>query len=65
MEWYCFKDKVEMVEADINLVYAVNKDYNRDYTFKGIRCPVCGISFVREDLALNRLATAESMYEKK
>ncbi len=65
MEWYCFKDKAAMVDTDVKLKYVARDNYSRDFTFKGMKCPKCGIAFIREDLAVGRLATAEGMAEGK
>ena len=65
MDWYCFKDKVKMVDADIQLAYAVNPERHINSTQKGIKCPVCGVSFFREKFVVGRLATAEKMVEGK
>jgi hypothetical protein len=65
MDWYCFKDKTAMVEADITLKYVAPDDYSRDFTFKGIKCPKCGTTYIPEKMAIGRLATAESLAEGK
>ncbi len=65
MEWYCFKDKVPMVEADIKLAYLVTEKFSRNFSFKGIKCPKCGVTYIREELAVGRLATAEGLAEGK
>jgi hypothetical protein len=65
MDWYCFKDKVPMMESDINLVYTARDDYQRNFNFKGLKCPKCGASYIPENLAIGRLATAEGMVEGK
>ena len=65
MDWYCFKDKVAMVETDVELIYLVSKDYSKDFTFKGIKCPKCGAIYIPEKLAIGRLATAEGLAEGK
>ena len=65
MDWYCFKDKVKMEDADIKLAYLVNPKYQRTSVQKGKRCPVCGLSFFMETFAVGRLATAERLLEKK
>jgi uncharacterized OB-fold protein len=65
MEWYCFKDKVPMVDADIKLTYLARDDYSRDFSFKGLKCPKCGTIYIPENIAVGRLATAEGMAEGK
>jgi hypothetical protein len=65
MDWYCFKDKVLMVETDVNLMYTARDDYQRDFTFKDIKCLNCGAIYIPESMAVGRLATAESIAEGK
>jgi hypothetical protein len=65
MEWHCFKDKVEMVEADVKLLYISRDDYHKDFTFKGLKCPKCGAIYIPEKMAVGRLATAEGLAEGK
>ncbi len=65
MDWYCFKDKVKMVDADIQLTYKMTPEYQRPSYQKGKKCPVCGLSFFLEDLVVGRIATAEKSLEGK
>jgi hypothetical protein len=65
MDWHCFKDKIAMVEADVKLTYFVRDGYSRDFTFKGLKCPKCGVAYIPEPLAVGRLSTAEGMVEGK
>jgi hypothetical protein len=44
-KWYCFKDKTEMLSAEIPLRYL-----NITHTIKGLRCPICGASYLTEDV---------------
>jgi|WetSurMetagenome_2_1015567.scaffolds.fasta_scaffold457341_2 hypothetical protein len=54
-----------MVEADVRLVYVSGDNYKKEFTFKGIKCPECGVIYIPEDMALGRLATAENLAEGK
>jgi len=54
-----------MVETDVKLVYLSSDNYSRDFTFKGIKCPKCGVIYIPESMAVGRLATAESLSEGK
>ena len=65
MDWYCFKDKVKMVDADIQLVYQMTSKVQHTFYQKGKKCPACGLSFVLEDLVVGRIATAEKSFEGK
>lgn len=65
MDWYCFKDNVAMVETDVQLHYISSDNYGKDFTFKGIKCPKCGVIYIPEKMAIGRLATAESLAEGK
>ena len=65
MEWYCFKDKVAMAEADIKLNYQAHDDYSKDFNFKGLKCPKCGAIYIPEKMATGRLSTAEGIAEGK
>jgi uncharacterized OB-fold protein len=65
MEWYCFKDKAAMAETDVKLVYLSSDDFKHNYTFKGIKCPKCGATYIPEAMAIGRLTTAEGLAEGK
>jgi hypothetical protein len=60
MEWYCFKDKVKMVDSNLRMKYL-----KVTATTVGMKCPKCGISFIREAIVVGRIAKAEQMIEKK
>ena len=60
MEWYCFKDKVKMVDSNLRMAYL-----KKTSTIVGMKCPKCGISFIREEIVVGRIAKAEQMIEKK
>ena len=58
-KWNCYKDKVEMEEVNIQAYYL---DVN-GYT-KGLKCPVCGVSFLMEQMA-QQLRDSEELLEAK
>lgn len=60
-QWYCFKDKVAMVEGKAILEYL-------DVTNSvdgGIKCPKCGTIYVLEKTVLEKVNKAEEMLESK
>lgn len=61
-EWYCYKDKVKMEEIDdIKIIYG---DIELPEA-SGLRCPVCGIEYIDEEVVTTELASAEEMLESK
>jgi uncharacterized OB-fold protein len=65
MAWRCYKDKTEMAETEVTLIYLSHDDFHRDFNFKGLRCPKCGVIYIPEEMATGRLATAEGIAEGK
>jgi len=59
-EWYCFKCKERMVEAEIKVVYLEITGLP-----KGLLCPKCGAKYITEEIAINKMAKAEKMIEQK
>lgn len=59
-EWYCFKDKVKMVEGDVWLSYLETTT-----PIEGIKCPKCGAAYIPEETVLEKVAEAEKMLENK
>ena len=62
MSYVCGKDGAEMAE-----VFDIEIEYN-DMELpeaEGIRCPVCGMEFLLEDLVTGELNEAELMLEGK
>ena len=59
-EWYCFEDKVKMEEADVTLSYLVINRF-----FKGLKCPVCGVQYLPEEVVLTEIQAAEEELESK
>jgi methionyl-tRNA synthetase len=61
MEWYCFKCKEKMVEAEVNLVYG---DMKLPGAF-GVQCPKCGAEYLLEEFVLTQVNEGEKMLEAK
>ncbi len=59
-DWYCFKDKEKMAEADLTMMYL---DITQPIV--GIRCPKCGLSFLTEETVTTKVHKGEEMIEKK
>jgi hypothetical protein len=59
-DWYCFRDKVPMEKADIKLSYLRLSQW-----VPGIRCPVCGDSYLTEETVMTRVKPAEEILEGK
>jgi hypothetical protein len=59
-DWYCFKDKVKMVEADVNLKYMFLTQ-----EMPGLKCPKCGVEYLTEQIVMTALQDAEATIEGK
>ena len=59
-DWYCFVDKVKMVEAQLTLTYMMLTQRAH-----GLRCPVCGVEYLTEKVATTTVRDAESVLEGK
>jgi DNA-directed RNA polymerase subunit RPC12/RpoP len=59
-EWYCFKCKEKMVEAEISFVYLDAEEKG-----KGIKCPKCGVAYFDEQTVLNVIIPAQEDIEGK
>ena len=55
-DWYCFKDKVKMLETDVSLSYM-----QLSQRIPGLRCPVCGECYLTEDVAMTTVKDAEDV----
>lgn len=60
VEWYCYKDKVKMREAELSLTYL-----ELTQRVRGLRCPKCGASYLTEDMVMTVVHEAELMIEQK
>ena len=59
-DWYCFKDKVKMVEAKLTLSYMM-----LSRQVPGLQCPKCGAGYLTEKIVTTLVAEAESILENK
>jgi DNA-directed RNA polymerase subunit RPC12/RpoP len=59
-EWYCFKCKEKMIEAEIELVYQ-----EVEGKAEGLMCPKCSVKYITEEVAIDKLAKGEKMIEQK
>ncbi len=59
-EWYCFKDKVKMKEADVTLSYM-----QLTQAIPGLKCPVCGVEYLTERIVMSTVKAAEDLLEEK
>ena len=59
-EWYCHKDKVKMLSADITMKYMQLMQ-----TVPGLKCPVCGTAYLTEDVVMTTVKAAEDALEEK
>jgi hypothetical protein len=55
-DWYCFKDKVKMLETEVKLSYM-----QLSQLIPGLRCPVCGECYLTEDVVMTRVKEAEDL----
>jgi hypothetical protein len=59
-DWYCFKDKVKMTDADLTLSYL-----QLTQKVPGIKCSICGVTYLTEDIVTNIVEPAEKAIEQK
>ena len=59
-EWYCFKCKEKMEEADITLSYV-----EVEGSHEGIKCPKCGTAYLLEQIVLDKVRSAEDEIDSK
>ena len=59
-DWYCFKDKVKMVEATLTLSYMM-----LTRGVPGLQCPKCGAGYLTEKTVTTLVKEAESILEDK
>jgi hypothetical protein len=55
-DWHCFKDKVQMEEAEVRLSYM-----QLAQRILGLRCPVCGECYLTEEVVLTTVKEAEDL----
>ncbi len=59
-DWYCFKDKEKMQKLEVNLSYLQLTQH-----VPGIKCPVCGVEYLTEDIVMTVVQAAEDALEGK
>jgi hypothetical protein len=59
-DWYCFKDKVKMLDSDLILTYMRYKQH-----VPGMKCPECGAEYLTESVVMNIVQEAEDAIEGK
>jgi hypothetical protein len=59
-EWYCYKDKVKMLPAEVAMKYLQMVQY-----VHGLKCPICGAAYLTEDVVMTTVKAAEDMLEEK
>ncbi len=59
-QWYCFKDKVPMVEQELIMDYLQTSN-----VIDGIKCPKCGVAYLLEQTVAEKVIIAEKMLESK
>ena len=59
-EWYCFKDKVQMLDTKVTLKYM-----QMVQDVPGIKCPECGTAYLSEKTVRTIVKAAEELIEEK
>ena len=59
-EWYCFKDKAKMSDAQVPLRYMQIVQ-----NVPGLKCPECGVVYLTEYVVRTIVKTAEEYLEGK
>jgi hypothetical protein len=59
-DWYCFKDKVKMTDAEVVLSYM-----QLTQGVPGLKCPVCGVEYLTERVVMTIVMAAEEALEQK
>jgi hypothetical protein len=59
-DWYCFKDKVKMVDSEVPLKYML-----LNQQMPGLKCPKCGAEYLTEKVVMTIMQGAESIIEEK
>jgi hypothetical protein len=55
-DWYCYKDKVQMLETDVKLSYM-----QLSQRIPGLKCPVCGECYLTEEIVMTTVKEAEDL----
>jgi hypothetical protein len=59
-EWYCYKDKVKMLDSKVTLKYM-----QLVQEVPGMTCPVCGTAYLTEKTVRTVVKAAEELLEEK
>ena len=59
-DWYCFKDKVKMVETKVTLKYM-----QLVQDVPGLKCPECGTAYLTEYISRTVVRSLEEAIEMK
>ena len=59
-DWYCFQYKKEMEKAELLLSYM-----GLTQSVPGLKCPVCGVEYLTENVVMTTVKAAESALEAK
>ncbi len=59
-DWYCFQDKEKMVKAKVLLHYMMLTQ-----GVPGLKCPICGVEYLMEDVVMTTVKEAEAAIESK
>jgi hypothetical protein len=59
-DWYCYKDKVAMVESELTLTYM-----QMNQSIPGLKCPKCDAKYLTESIVTTIVRSAESIIEEK
>jgi len=59
-EWYCFKCKEKMREADVWMTYL-----ELTFSISGLKCPKCEAAYLTEETVVEKVAVGEEQIEAK
>jgi len=59
-DWHCFRDKKEMEKSELTLSYM-----GLTQRVPGLKCPVCGVEYLMEDVVMTTVKATESALEAK
>jgi len=59
-DWYCFKDKVQMLDSELILSYM-----QLSQRVPGLKCPTCGAEYLTEKVVMTTVQAAEDILEEK
>ncbi|MDI9613953.1 MAG: hypothetical protein QM330_13050 [Acidobacteriota bacterium] len=59
-DWFCCKDKVAMEEKELLVSYMLLRQF-----VPGMKCPVCGVEYLTEEVVTTIVNEAEDALEQK